>query len=154
MIGIIESASLKKDHILVSYTGHIPFSNYPIHLIFSENNKIVWSAKSSAGRPARIFWLTEYYEICLLVYLTMKRHVHLFYKTGTLYLFPMQPDLVFLFFGGWSGWEIYLIYRILSFTGSLHPGTVQWLRGLCTVVKIMLDYDQLKIQSGTKFLPS
>jgi len=67
----------------------------------------------------------------------MQRHVHLLYKTGTLYLFPMQPDLVFL---GGSAWEIYLIYRILSFTDSLHPGTVQWLRWLCIVAK---DYVRL-----------
>jgi hypothetical protein len=87
--------------------------------------------------PACIFGLTEYYEICLLVYLTMQRHVHLLYETDILYLFPMKTDLVF--FRG-SGWEIYLIYRILSFTGFLHPGTVQWLRGLCIVVK---DYVRL-----------
>jgi len=80
--------------------------------------------------PACIFGLTEYYEICLLLYLTMQRRVYLLYKTDILYLFPMQPDL--LFFRG-SGWEIYLIYRILSFAGSLHPGTVQWLRGFCIV---------------------
>jgi hypothetical protein len=46
----------------------------------------------------------------------------------------------FSVFGGVGGWEIYLIYRILSFTGSLHPVTAQWLRGLCIVAK---DYVRL-----------
>lgn len=63
----------------------------------------------------------------------MKTPAHLLYKTDTLYLFPMQPDLLF-----W--WEMYLICRILPLTGSLHPGTVQWLRGLCIVSK---DYVRL-----------
>lgn len=41
IIGKIESSSLKKDNFLLSDTGHIPFSNYPIHSNFSENNKTV-----------------------------------------------------------------------------------------------------------------
>jgi hypothetical protein len=98
IIGIIESASLNKDNFLLSFTGHIPFSNYPIHSIFSENNKTDVQ-KSSAGRPACVFGLTEYYEICLLVCLTKQGHVHLLYKAGTLYLFPMRPHLVFF----WTG---------------------------------------------------
>jgi len=82
----------------------------------------------------------------------MKRHVHLLYKADTLYLFPMQLDL--LFFGG----EVCGRYTL--FTVFCHS-QVLYIRELCSgyvgfvlYLKIMSDYNQLKIQSGTKFLPS
>jgi hypothetical protein len=79
--------------------------------------------------------------------------VHLLYKTGTLYLFPTQPDLVFFFCRGVVG-------RFTLFAVFCHS-QVLYIRELCRSyvgfvlwLKIKLDYNQLKIQPGTKFLPS
>jgi hypothetical protein len=72
--------------------------------------------------PACIFRLTEYYEICLLVYLTMQRHVYLLHTTDILYLLPMQPDLVCL--GGVGG-------RYSLFTVFCHS-QVLYIRELCS----------------------